>query len=241
MNALRVYQTKHEKIRMGSPAGDGGYVVITGQTYDCLISGGVDDNIDFEHEFLETHNVLGYCYDGTISKPPLIRSPRLHFIKKNIGIAETDSTTNLHTLLQHHQNVFVKMDIETFEYRWLETLTTEMLSHVKQLVIEFHFPFTPYPFRHLDENIAVQRKMAVLQKLTATHTLVHFHGNNCCGTTHFAGVRVPNVFECTYIRNDVVNNKRPNQSPIPSSLDRPNLPAKPDITINWPPFVSSAS
>jgi hypothetical protein len=127
------------------------------------------------------------------------------------------------------------MDIETFEFRWLHTLSEQQLQKYKQIVIEFHYPFSIHSHANLDIQIPVQEKMAVFEKLAKTHTLVHFHGNNCCGMTNYGGVIAPNVFECTYVRKDVQQNGDYNREPIPSSLDRKNT-NNPEIYLSTPPF-----
>jgi hypothetical protein len=237
LESLIVYKTSQPKIRIGSHNGDGGYVIIDGLNYDCIISGGVADNIDFELEMLQKHNIPCYAYDGTITSLPNISNPNLNFINKNIGVEETENITNLYNKFDMYDNIFVKMDIETFEYRWIESLTQAHMSKIKQLVIEFHFPFTPYPFTHLDINIPVIRKLDVLKKIAQTHRLIHFHANNCCGTTHVNNTIVPNVFECTYIRNDAHKLCGLNTDSIPGPLDKANVKGKNDIHLNWPPFV----
>jgi hypothetical protein len=79
------------------------------------------------------------------------------------------------------------MDIETFEFRWVHTLTEEQMNKFKQIVIEFHFPFTTNNFSNLDINMPVDYKMAVFEKFANTHKLIHFHANNCSSglVSHF--------------------------------------------------------
>ena len=67
-------------------------------------------------------------------------------------------------------------------------------------------------------------------------SLIHFHPNNCCGTTIYNNIIVPNVFECTFIRKDVYIYSGLNTDPIPSNLDSPCVINTPDIHLNWPPF-----
>jgi len=148
----------------------------------------------------------------------------------------SDTTTNLHNEISLYNDIFLKMDIETFEYRWLHTLSETQLNKFKQIVIEFHFPFTNYTFNHLDVNIPVQEKLYVFEKLKQTHVLIHFHANNCCGTTSYNDIIVPNVFECTFIRKDMHVDSGLNKDPIPSALDSPCVRNTPDIILAHPPF-----
>ena len=243
MDALTVYTSSGTKCRIGS-SNDGGYVIEAGHTYDILISCGIANDITFEEHFLTLNNVACLAYDGTIAAlPPSTNTSiqRITFNKKNIGVMNSDTITNLHVEIEPYHNIFLKMDIETFEYRWLHTMSYEQLMKYKQIVIEFHFPFTDYPFHHLDVNIPVREKMYVFEMLKKTHVLIHFHANNCCGTTEYNGTIVPNVFECTFIRKDMHVDSGKNTDPIPSALDSPCVNHTPDIALAHPPFCWTRS
>ena len=238
MHALIVYQSKFQKKRYGNPDGDGGYVMATGLSYDFFISCGIADDVSFEKQFLdENDNIEGLAFDGTIeSIPENIKN--LTFIKKNISYFNSESTTNLHDIIQNHKDVMLKMDIETYEYKFLQILSETHLQNIKQLVIEFHFPFNEPGFTHLDKPLPVNEKMACLEKLAKTHYLIHFKPNTACGKTLYNGIIVPNVFECTYLRKDMEPNIRLNIETIPGVLDKKNRSDDPEIFINYWPFVS---
>lgn len=232
---LTVFKASQNKKRYGSNK-DGGYVIVDGLTYDLLLSCGIEKNIDFENHFLNVHDVPCHAFDGTIERLPQT-DKNIKFHKLNVGPKNSTNTSNLHQLLNQFKNIFLKMDIETFEYRWFNTLSPEQIKSLKQIVIEFHFPFTLYPFSHLDIQLSIDEKMKVFENLSKTHKLVHFHANNCCGTTLFENTVVPNVFECTYIRNDCFVDNGKNTDPIPSLLDRTNVKGN-DLILDWPPFVT---
>ncbi len=237
LDYLHVYASKYPKRRVGS-LGDGGYIVVDlPSSYDALVSCGISDNIDFEEAFIQQYpNIPCHAFDGTIQAIPH-PNEAIQFHKKNIGTENTETTTNLHDLIVGFKDIFLKMDIETYELRWLHTLSVDHLKRCKQIVIEFHFPTSIHPHTGLDIQIQVEEKMAVFQKLAATHWLVHFHGNNVCGTMDYKGVRIPNVFECTFVRKDQQQFCGLNPETIPSRLDTPNIANMPDIFINYPPFV----
>lgn len=218
---LTVYTSPYPKVRLGR-AYDGGYVIadIPGITYSCLISGGISNDISFEEDFIQKYETSCYAFDGTINSLP---SPStIQFTKKNIGAKNNASTTNLHSLLDSNKNVFVKMDIEGHEFEWLRSLSSAQMDKISQIVIEFHNPFRKNIFNKF-----------------SNHVLVHFHGNNCCGTTLFDRAQVPNTFECTYIHKKYVSTLIKNVEPVPSSLDMQNLPYKQEISLNYPPFVAN--
>jgi hypothetical protein len=234
MEYITVYKSNTPKIRIGSD-NDGGYVIEDTHTYDILISCGIGNNIDFENVFTNKYNISCIAFDGTIENIN-VTNDKITFYKKNIGIYNTEYTTNLHFEIEPYHDIFLKMDIETFEYRWLHTLSYIQLNKFKQIVIEFHFPFTSYPFSHLDIDIPISEKMSVFKKLHETHVLVHFHANNCCGTTIYDNTSVPNVFECTFVRKDICKYYKPNTDNIPSILDSPCVTYHSDISLSWPPF-----
>ena len=229
---LTVYESATPKVRVGS-VGDGGYVIVDGLTYDSMLSCGIETNIDFEKEFLQKNPSLEcFAFDGTINGLPQ-EVERLTFVKKNIGTTNTDKTTNLHEYINPYSNIFLKMDIESYEFRWFETISQTQVVKFKQIVIEIHFPFSLENISHFDpEHLSPKRKTAMLQRLAQTHWLVHIHANNCCGTNF----NLPNIFECTYVRKDVQPFSGYNTTPIPSNLDYPSVPLRPDISLNYRPF-----
>ena len=69
---------------------------------------------------------------------------------------------------------------------------------------------------------------------------MHFHSNNCCGVRLHKGVKIPNVFECTYLHKKYYNTTpKLNCISIPSKLDMRNVIAKEEINIDYEPFVFS--
>jgi hypothetical protein len=248
LKSLTVYAAAAPKRRVGSN-GDGGYVIVPGLTYDALFSAGVSDNVDFEIDLLDTGTagagVRCHAFDGTVEGLPERgrNDARIVFHKKNIGPVNTTNVTNLHEEIAPFRNIFLKMDIETFEFRWLHSLTRSQLLKFKQIVLEIHFPFTLHSHAGLDVQIPVYGacgKLGALRKLAETHHLIHLHGNNCCGTTVFEGVVVPNVFECTYVRKDVVDVAGLSMDPVPHpTLDFKNTPAT-EIELRHAPFAHKA-
>lgn len=223
MEHLRVYEAPYQKVRLGKD-NDGGYIICDiDANYDILLSGGIGNDISFENALLEKYTELrGVAFDGTIANCPRRTQNRLHFVKKNIGAVESESVTSLKEYFRQYTNIFMKMDIEGEELALFSTISHTDLLKIKQLVIEFHSASdTVLPIR-----------------LAKTHWLVHFHANNCCGTTSVDGIRVPNIFECTYVRREPGDNFPLNKRPIPDPvLDQPNLVKKPEIELNGAPFV----
>lgn len=236
MNSLVVYKNEYEKIRVGS-LNDGGYVISNlPSNYDLFISCGINDNIDFEVDFINKYGVICQAFDGTINELPK-NVNNLFFNKLNIGIDNTDNTTNLKNLIEKYDNIMLKMDIETYEFRWINILTKNELNKFKQMVIEFHFPFTDFCLENLDIPTSSEFKMNILKKINETHYLIHFHPNTACGTTQYNNYNVPNVFEATYIRKDCQTNIGINDINIPHPLDKKNIITDQEIYLSGYPFT----
>jgi len=241
INYLRIYETEYNKFRFGS-SNDGGYVIADGLSYDLLLSCGINDDVTFENCFIEKYGTPCYAFDGTINNLPNNANSNIVFIKKNIANKETNKTTNLLNYLENNDNIFLKMDIETNEYQLLEILELKHLNKLKQIVIEFHFPhqdseYVNGIFNRLSFPIPVERRVSCFKKLDETHYLIHLHPNNCCGTTTFNGVEIPNVFECTYIKKDLCKDISYSSDKIPNPLlDSKNILTNPEICLSGYPF-----
>ena len=241
MEHLILYTSPYPKTRIGRPH-DGGYVTVTlPGTYDALLSGGIANDISFEEHFLQLHPIPCYAFDGTIAHLPHA-NPKITFVKKNLGDSNTDNTTNLHDYMEPYQNIFMKMDIEGHEFRVMPTLIQHM-KKIKQLVIEIHSPgdirMFPDYFKGLSD-IDNHKMFDMLQGINQTHTLVHFHANNGCKMQEIDGIRLPHVFELTYLRNDFVLEKRKNTESLPTSLDMKNIPQNEDYTLSGFPYSTAS-
>jgi hypothetical protein len=223
---LTVYESPFPKTRLGKEH-DGGYVIaeIPDAKYSMLLAGGIAHDISFEEDFVTKFNVRCVAFDGSINGLPSKKNI-VQFVKKNIGSENTDSVTNLHDIIAENDNIFVKMDIEGGEIPWLHSLNNDQLNKFDQIVMEFHSPFT-------------QKEIGIFDKINNNHTLIHFHGNNCCGSRNHKGVSIPNIFECTYIHNKFFTSPRKlNKDNIPSPIDMKNVLRNDEIYISHPPFVN---
>jgi len=224
--ALTVYASPFDKQRIGREY-DGGYVIvdIPNVTYSLLLAGGVETDITFEEDFVKKYGTKCIAFDGTIPCLPPTAVP-MEFVRKNIGHVNTPTLTNLHDIIDTHDNIFVKMDIEGGEIPWITSLSSDQMNKFEQIVMEFH-----HPFSHAEG--------VVFNKLNEHHVLVHFHPNNCCGSRNHKGVLIPNIFECTYVHKKHFSSPpRLNTDTIPSVIDMKNVRSMNDIHISHPPFVN---
>jgi len=243
MDYLTIYKSGKYKRRVGHLYHDGGYIIaeLDGD-YDGFISGGIEKDITFEVDILSLNpNLKCLAFDGTIDSLPQEHN-RITFIKKNIDKKNSENTTDLIDYITG-SNMFLKLDIEGYEYRVLpEIIKKGKLKCFKQMVIEFHTPEDIH--KHLEwygadiQNVSNDLMKSIITRINDTHALIHLHGNPVPGTHELEGVIIPNVFECTFIRNDFIQNKSKNVKPVPTPLDRPNIPGHKEIDLNYWPFVN---
>ena len=235
---LTCYKSPFTKIRLGKNF-DGGYILcdIPGIDYDFFISCGVSDDISFEEEFCNKYpRTRCNAYDGTIDAIHFTNQ-NIKFFRQNINTFNDANNTDLHEVIDtvgtvcykdncnYNCNIFLKMDIEGHEIPWIKTLSDAQLGRFAQIVIEFHFPFN-------------DAEIEVFEKLNRQFLIVHFHGNNSCGIRTHNGVVIPNIFECTYLNRRFFNNYYElNAETIPSDIDMQNVLYKPEILIDYKPFV----
>jgi hypothetical protein len=238
---LNTYQIHNNLVRVG-PKTDGGYVIVDGFEYDLFISCGIANDVRFEEEFLDIHKIKCFAFDGTIQSLPYHRNS-IEWIPKNVGYSNTEKTTNLKEYIQTNNKIFLKMDIEGSEFNWLDSMTENELDNFSQIVLEVHWPFDIY-------------RMNMLKKLNKTHYIIHIHGNNYCdrdipkhlpsGRTYdgtvtinnsiLSQIKLPEVFEVTYINKKLCNNSLVEMKEIqfPTTIDFPNNPNVRDIYFSIP-------
>jgi len=228
MQHLKTYQPIQPKLRLGRNE-DGGYVICDGLAYGALISCGICDEVSFEVGFLARHpGIPAFGFDGTVAKPSSFPDG-IEFNNVNIAPYCGPGTTDLKYLLERYNDVFMKMDIEGHEWRWLLCLEKKHMLAMKQVVLEVHGLWDD------GWHATVGEKEAALEKLADTHWLVHVHANN---NGRMGSRGCPYVLELTYVRKDV-GMAGPNRTPFPiPGLDYVNNKDLPDIAIGSWPFVT---
>ena len=236
MNDLELLQVYNfdKKIRCGINS-DGGYVIADLEGYyDCYISAGIGKEESFSRDFITKYNIdrsNSYGFDGTIKDYPYQYTENIQFVKKNINAFNDDKNTDLVFLIDKYDNIFLKMDIEGGEYRWLLNITETQLSKFKQIVIEFH------GITDDGWNSSYSNKVKCLEKLSNTHYIVHAHGNSYSSMVG----KIPNVIELTYVNKNYFNSvPELNTCPLPiPNLDYPNTGLR-NINLNFYPFVKKS-
>lgn len=239
LDYLTVYTPKNPKKRMGK-WGDGGYVIVDGYNYDLYLSCGIGPDVSFDKDFVKVHpNTKGYMFDGTLtSMPPQVG--QLQIILENIGHENTEKTTNLESESSGFKDIFIKMDIETYEWKWMRHFTN--FDGVKQLAVEVHGLFEECDKRGYgwagSGAYDCTDMLEALKKIQETHYLVHLHSNSAANYQIVNGKTLPTVAELTYIRKRDSEVTGLNTTVLPTNLDVANYigPIRPDLTLDYPPF-----
>ena len=214
------YETNLEKIRIGV-AGDGGYVINNIEKSDGLFSYGCDDNIKFEKAYHEKYGATCWVYDHTIDG--ITNCPDyITFFKQGVGPKKTDVLDTFDNQIGDRDcsNMFAQIDIEGYE--WITLKDSVKIKEFAQLIIEFHISMQmPCPIM-----------IDTLKFLNKYFVCTHIHGNNC-PLQPWIDINLPRVFECTYVRNDLITWKKVDIRPYPLDIDFPNSSNFPDLPLTW--------
>ncbi len=219
-----------ELVRVG-PAADGGYLVpddLDGIRH--AFSPGVSNESGFEAELAERGFdvfLADYSVDG-----PAISHARFVFDKRFVGCVTDERCMTLddwhaEKLGGNHAEALLQMDIEGAEYETLLAASPALLRSFRIMVIEFHglAQLWNEPFFRIASR--------TFEKLLATHTVVHIHPNNCCGSVKSDGIEIPRIAEFTWLRNDRLRSWSYRKT-YPHDLDRPNVARPPlDLPSCW--------
>lgn len=209
------------------PTGDGGYLVpddLADVRY--VFSPGVSTESGFEAALAE-RGMQVFLADYSVDGPAQAHA-RFSFDKRFVGAVSDQRHITLDDwyaakLGNEEAELLLQMDIEGAEYETLLATSAALLRRFRVLVIEFHWlpQLWNAPFFALAAR--------TFAKLRATHTVVHIHPNNCCGSVTSGGIEIPRIAEFTWLRNDRLRSAR-HQTSFPHPLDRPNV-AKADLVL----------
>ena len=211
-----------ELVRLG-PDGDGGYLVpddLDGIEY--ALSPGVSDESGFEAA-LAARGIRVFLADYSVDGPAE-SNPLFDFDKKSVGCLENEQFLTLDGWKQarapeYRGDLLVRMDIEGGEFETIMNLSPALLRQIRIFIIEFHY------LHQLWNKPWFRQVSRVFEKLLGSHTVVHIHPNNCCGSFTSRGLTLPRIAEFTFLRNDRVKTRR-YRSDFPHALDRENVPGK---------------
>jgi hypothetical protein len=229
---LKPVQTNVPLVRIGAEE-DGGYLVPNDlEGISACFSPGVDRIASFEAGLLP-YGIRSHLADFSVDGVPQ-GVPVASFIKKFIGANNNDQFISLESWMtgvpefSRRNDYVLQMDIEGGEYESLLSTPDDILKLFRVAVIEFHNIET---WGQKDYLSLVE---ATFEKLLKNFHVVHNHPNNAMGIVDMNGFLAPRLFEITLLRRDRVSSVG-EFCQLPHPLDRPNLPALPDITfpLQW--------
>lgn len=142
-----------------------------------------------------------------------------HFLKKVVKNSKMENEISMSNILTDVDDIFLKVDIEGYEYDILEDITKKS-EKIISLIIEFH---------NLDKNL---NKIENFISKNKSLKLIHIHGNNFKGTDLNGN---PNDIELTFVNREKINvsdEKTERKYPI-IGLDYKNLRRKDDINLKF--------
>ena len=207
-----------ELIRLG-PNGDGGYLVpddLAG--IECAFSPGVSTESGFEAA-LAARGMRVFLADFSVDGPAQLNA-KFVFHKKYVGAVSDDTYMTLDewtraTIPAYGGDLLLQMDIEGAEFETLLAAPPELVARFRIMVIEFH------ALQELFNKPFFSLASRVFRKLLQSHSVVHIHPNNCCGSVVKDELEVPRVAEITFHRNDRLQ-RRSYCRAFPHPLDRDN-------------------
>ncbi|MGH8224461.1 MAG: FkbM family methyltransferase [Woeseiaceae bacterium] len=205
-------------IRIG-PAGDGGYLVpddLEGIRY--AFSPGVSTQSGFEAELAE-RGMQVFLADHSVDGPAQPH-PNFSFVRKFVGCVSNEQFMTLDEWKQqsigdYRGDLLLQMDIEGCEYETLLSSSAALLAQFRIMVIEIHF------LEQWLNRYAFGLVSRAFDKLAQTHSVVHLHPNNCCGSVRTQGLVLPRVMELTLLRKDRIGERKPALR-FPHPLDADN-------------------
>jgi hypothetical protein len=213
-------------IRIGGEH-DGGYLVP--DDLDGIVacfSPGVATTATFEQEIVK-RGIPCFLADGSVQAAP-ISHDLVHFEKIFIGVTENARTTTMDRWVALHAppkgDLLLQMDIEGAEWPALLNISDDTLRRFRIIVMELH------DLDRLLDKVGFTLIGSVLDRLLNDFHIVHNHPNNTGGVVAKGDIVLPRVMEATFIRKDrakVIGYA----DRFPHPLDRPNMPALPDVIL----------
>lgn len=226
---------------------DGSYVLLDHIHPDSFVLsygvGNDPDGVSFENTMAELgHEVI--CYDGSIDKYPTNKHENITFHKEHLTNNNLISHFSDPLIFKKHHGI-LKMDIEGFEYSWLENIgRTEkeyLFNFFDFICIELHGLIEEVPDGWKIEPEIMRAKQSMdlkvksLKKLEDMHFCpIHLHANNH-GPRH---ADFPDSLEVTYMNirdrefTDLIKDINSLTFPI-DGLDEPNYNGRPDYVLDW--------
>jgi hypothetical protein len=204
IHKLRPISTDKEMIRIG-PEGDGGYLIPDDlRDIEACFSPGVDLISGFEKACADM-GMKVFMADKSVDRPAESHDS-FQFTKKYIGATTNDGFMTIDkwvtdSLPGSEGDLLLQIDIEGSEYETFLGASDSLMGRFRIVVAEFH---------ELDKLFSrpfFQLASSTFEKILQTHTCVHIHPNNCCGSIKKDHLEIPRVAEFTFLRTDRINHQ----------------------------------
>tara|TARA_B100002019_G_scaffold96729_1_gene83260 strand:- start:8246 stop:9142 length:897 start_codon:yes stop_codon:yes gene_type:complete len=197
LKVMDVTEANHNYVRIGEQDFDGGYTMLENFQDSIAYSFGICDDVSWDAHMAKK-GIQVFMYDHTIKGLPY-NHKNFHFNRIGILGNPEDSCSNMKTMSElielnghsKNKNLILKMDVEGWEWEFLNYASEKTLDQFSQIVFEFHDLTNP----DMENKI-----IPALQKLNNTHQLVHVHANNLHPASYLADIMLPPVLEATYLR-----------------------------------------
>lgn len=203
---------------------DGGYVMADHFPAGSIAySFGISNDVSWDMDIAQ-RGIDVFMYDHTIRKLPE-NHPRFHFFKIGLsgksGLKDMKTMEEFLMLNKHEKNdeIILKMDIEGWEWEFLNSVDENVLGKFSQIVLELH---------GLTDASNSDVMARALEKLNKNHQLVHIHANNCGRCSLFMDTLLPESLEVSYLRRQD-HNFAESDRVFPTPLDRSCRPPYDDI------------
>ncbi len=205
---------------------DGGYIAVSDKngslsSSKIAYSFGIADDVSFDLD-LAARGYEVFQYDHTIEKLPQNNG---HFHWKKSGLAASSNPSQkletLENMLkanghEHSSGIFLKMDIEGYEWEVFNSLSSDFLEKFDQIVIELHDNLD------YDEKV-IEKHLSALAKIAQTHQAVHVHANNAGYVNYCGNLVTPDLIEVTYVLKNKYKFSDDKVKNVRLSLDHPNV------------------
>jgi hypothetical protein len=223
--------TNHPLIRIG-PEADGGYLVLDDlDGIHACFSPGVSTVSGFE-EVCAERGMQVFLADASVIGPA-VHHPSFTFVRKYVGafadehFMTLDNWVTVSLPADDHTDLLLQMDIEGYEYETILAASDRLMRRFRHIIVEVH------ALDQLWNQSFFQIAARAFRKLLRSHTCVHVHPNNCCGSYVWDGIVVPKVAEMTFVRKDRCGATRP-ATTFPHPLDRDNTDNAPlPLPVCW--------
>ena len=227
LQVIRPYDVAEvPKVRLGSHR-DGGYVMLDPGRGGIAYSLGISTYAPWDMEMAD-RGFKVHQYDASIANTP---TPHPNIIFHPYFIMDRDRLPdNARRLPQeltangdwNAKDIILQIDVEGAEWEIFAAMGEKTLQQFRQIIVEFH---------GLEFNM---EKLAILEKLSDTHTPVHVHYNNYGQTFQSINnfIYHPKLLEISYARNGDYT-FTPCNNYFPTPTDAPNVEDKPDVPIGF--------